>query len=511
MRTSQFIGIGAMQAIGRILGFVRDATIISLFGINHTTDAVFLILRLPNTFRSVVGDGAVNPVVVPFIKSIHERRPEETATTISQLRNMFMIISAGSFLFCCLYAGALHPELLQSWSVATTFLTYFALSFLVVFLIPDVAITSAAMIAKEKPEIPVILNIISSAIMAAAIPVLYLTEISIWTAGLIFLLIIATQTVILKRLNPSLYTTKGAQLFDILTAPRKSIGRLGKSSLTVILGGGIFQMNFLISLYCAGNIVGGLTIFSFFERIVAVPIMLASSVISTALLPSFVKFATRAPEGKDKSIHDRLNWFVYLIVSSAFFIPAFAITQLDNINLLLKHFLHDASQIATSAIILSFMAVIPLTICSRPLANAMFALGDYAIGVRAASLAVLTNLALNGIGFLGGWHSLEIATLSYLGSQFVFVATYIITAAKIKVVRPILLWELQGALAAIGAAAIALIASLALRWAASESTLPATLTLWIDFLGSGTIAALSIPAIWQVLTFSRDPNSDRRF
>lgn len=53
--------------VSRILGFLRDIVIARFFGTAYLIEAFMVAFRLPNMFRSLLGEGAVDSVVIPVI------------------------------------------------------------------------------------------------------------------------------------------------------------------------------------------------------------------------------------------------------------------------------------------------------------------------------------------------------------------------------------------------------------------------------------------------------------
>jgi putative peptidoglycan lipid II flippase len=59
------ISLGTL--VSRILGFLRDVLIAKFFGTSFLIEAFLVAFRLPNMLRSLLGEGAVDSVVIPVI------------------------------------------------------------------------------------------------------------------------------------------------------------------------------------------------------------------------------------------------------------------------------------------------------------------------------------------------------------------------------------------------------------------------------------------------------------
>jgi len=93
--------VGGATALSRLLGFVRDALIAAALGSGLVADAFFVAFRLPNLFRRVLGEGALNPAFVP----VHERIRAGRGEAEARLFTHRAISSAGLVLVALAMAG----------------------------------------------------------------------------------------------------------------------------------------------------------------------------------------------------------------------------------------------------------------------------------------------------------------------------------------------------------------------------------------------------------------------
>jgi putative peptidoglycan lipid II flippase len=59
--------VGAAAALSRVLGFVRDLLIAQALGAGPVADAFLAAFRLPNLIRRVLGEGGLNPALIPAL------------------------------------------------------------------------------------------------------------------------------------------------------------------------------------------------------------------------------------------------------------------------------------------------------------------------------------------------------------------------------------------------------------------------------------------------------------
>jgi putative peptidoglycan lipid II flippase len=93
--------VGGATALSRLLGFLRDALIAAALGSGLVADAFFVAFRLPNLFRRVLGEGALNPAFVP----VHQRIRAEKGEDAARLFTHRAISSAGLVLTALAMGG----------------------------------------------------------------------------------------------------------------------------------------------------------------------------------------------------------------------------------------------------------------------------------------------------------------------------------------------------------------------------------------------------------------------
>src|SRR3979490_1899539 len=66
--------VGTAPLISRLLGFFRDVGIAAVLGAGVLSDAYFAALQIPNLFRRLLAEGALNSAFVPMWLRIREKR-----------------------------------------------------------------------------------------------------------------------------------------------------------------------------------------------------------------------------------------------------------------------------------------------------------------------------------------------------------------------------------------------------------------------------------------------------
>jgi len=100
--------IGAATLASRVLGFLRDVIIARFFGTGASAQAFVVAFRIPNLFRSIVGEASTNAAVVPVLTRLDETgRRQEFWEVANCLLNILVVLLAGLTLLGELFAPCL--------------------------------------------------------------------------------------------------------------------------------------------------------------------------------------------------------------------------------------------------------------------------------------------------------------------------------------------------------------------------------------------------------------------
>lgn len=69
--------IGGFTLVSRVLGFLRDILMANWFGTGLAAEAFVVSFKLPNLFRDLVGEGAMNAAIVPVLSETRALKGEE--------------------------------------------------------------------------------------------------------------------------------------------------------------------------------------------------------------------------------------------------------------------------------------------------------------------------------------------------------------------------------------------------------------------------------------------------
>src|SRR5438309_3535646 len=97
--------VGTATLLSRLLGFFRDVGIAAILGAGVLSDAYFAALQIPNLFRRLLAEGAVNSSFVPTWLRIKDESGEHGARRFAEeiLGTLVMWLGAAAIL-CMIFA-----------------------------------------------------------------------------------------------------------------------------------------------------------------------------------------------------------------------------------------------------------------------------------------------------------------------------------------------------------------------------------------------------------------------
>ena len=65
--------VGSLTFLSRILGYIRDLLIARVIGAGMVSDCFFVAFKLPNLFRRLFGEGALNSAFIPVVSGVKSK------------------------------------------------------------------------------------------------------------------------------------------------------------------------------------------------------------------------------------------------------------------------------------------------------------------------------------------------------------------------------------------------------------------------------------------------------
>src|SRR5258708_26689209 len=100
--------VGAATLMSRLLGFLRDAGIAAVLGAGPLSDAYFAALQIPNLFRRLLAEGALNSAFVPmWLRIKDENGAAATRQFGEEVLSAMAAWLTGLALICVIFAPAI--------------------------------------------------------------------------------------------------------------------------------------------------------------------------------------------------------------------------------------------------------------------------------------------------------------------------------------------------------------------------------------------------------------------
>ena len=93
--------VGTATLLSRLLGFFRDVGIAAVLGAGVLSDAYFAALQIPNLFRRLLAEGALNSAFVPLWLRIREKRGMRGTRGFAERVLGTMVVGLGVIAIIC--------------------------------------------------------------------------------------------------------------------------------------------------------------------------------------------------------------------------------------------------------------------------------------------------------------------------------------------------------------------------------------------------------------------------
>ncbi len=400
--------VGVFTFLSRILGFVRDMVITSIFGTSIAADCFNIAFRLPNFFRRIFAEGAFSSAFIPIYAA---KTNPQAATKFAS--NAFLMLGA------CLLIFVMLLELLVPWLMyvlapgfisqnhtealkLTIDLCHITLPYLLFVSLAAFfggILNSHGKFASYAAS-PIFLNLTLIAFLLLNISgkQIYSLGWGVFAAGIIQLALMLYATI------KSGHMIK----FMPLNAKDPELKKLFKNMIPSIIGGGVMQINILVDQAIASFLpIGAISILIYADRINQLPLALIGTAIGTVLLPSLSKYFRHHDQSKALYMQNRaieialllsLPCAVGLIIGADVFCKM--LYQRGNFNAL------DTSN--TFAALRVFACGLPGYVLVKVLLPNFFANGDTKTPLKVSVICLLANV-INSFIFINFFAHLGIA------------------------------------------------------------------------------------------------------
>ncbi len=270
----------------RVIGYVRDFFFAFLLGATPLADSFLLAFRIPNFFRRLFAEGAINNAFIPIYLSIENKKNKMDAEKFSG--SLFIFLLAGLITVCVVgelfmydLVKILAPRFTEEMQNKTAHLA--SIMFPYLLFISASSFLGAILNAKKHFLMWTFLPIVLNLFMVFGMVLSYYNSLditkalafSVITAGFFQFIFIYIR---IKYLN----------IRFIVAKPKisKDVKKFFRLLLPNLLAGGVVQINQFVGIIFAASIPGAISWLYYADRIVQLPLGIFIISISTILLTS---------------------------------------------------------------------------------------------------------------------------------------------------------------------------------------------------------------------------------
>ena len=396
--------VGSLTFLSRILGYFRDLLIARVIGAGLISDCFFVAFKLPNLFRRILGEGAMNAAFIPVVSGVRTKSGNKSADVFFSNIFSFLLVALLAFvlileifmpLIITLIAPGFsdNPEKFNH-SINLTRLTFPFVLFICLTSLMGAYLNTLGKFASMAVT-PIILNL---SLIFTLLIYFKSENLFLISSTLSFVVSVAgIIQVIWMYYNIRRNKSKLSINFSFLKTFKsdKEITKFFKLLLPAILGNGAYQINLLIDMILASTLPDGSISFLYYaDRVNQLPLGVLGIAIGTALLPVLSSQVKKNQKKEaEKSISKAIKFGIL------FSIPAFFGLLIFSENIISFLFFRGAFEYkdvqATSSALIALCCGLPAFIMIKILVIPFFANEDTKTPIKISLFCMSINLILN--------------------------------------------------------------------------------------------------------------------
>ena len=392
--------VSGLTLLSRFLGYFRDVMIGSIFGDSGLSDIFFQAFRLPNLFRRLFAEGALNSAFVPLFTRLNEHvNKREALKFASIVFTVLTLILIGLVIVFEIWMpevmGVLAPGFKSNPSAFQLAVDLGRIVFPYILFIALAALCASLLNSLHKfaaaTASPILLNVFC--ILALLWPVVTLDDssralsIGVMVAGAAQLAWVWTSC---YRLGFPLKFRK----VKLTPEVKLLLKRMGPG----VASAGVYQINLLVSNSVASFVPMAVSYLAYADRINQFPLSVVGIAIGTVLLPMLSQQLGRHEYEKANYLENRILQFSFFLTLPA--TCALFFLSLPVIMTLFQHgrFTFDMSR-EVATILSIYILSLPSNVLVKILSTSFFARHNTVVPMAAATVSIGSNLVLTFILF----------------------------------------------------------------------------------------------------------------
>ncbi len=287
--------VGSLTFVSRILGYLRDLLIARVMGAGMISDCFFVAFKLPNLFRRIFGEGAMNSAFIPIVSGIKSKSGQRSSDVF--LSNIFSILLVFLLIllllveiFMPLMISLIAPGFIKNPEKFSLSIELSRLSFPFVLFVCLTSLMGAYLNTLGKFASMAVTPIILNLSLIFVLLILFEMENKVYISNFLSLSIsvagmlqVAWMYFNIRKNGSNIFLNFSNSFF--FKKDRK-ISKFFKLLLPAIIGNGAYQINLLIDMILASTLPDGSISYLYYaDRVNQLPLGVLGIAISTALLP----------------------------------------------------------------------------------------------------------------------------------------------------------------------------------------------------------------------------------
>ncbi|BDV34327.1 murein biosynthesis integral membrane protein MurJ [Methylocystis iwaonis] len=393
------LSVGGFTLLSRLTGFLSLAMQSAIMGAGVVSDAFFIAQRLPNSFRSIFGEGAFNAAYIPcYAKALEQDGPEPAEEFAGEVYTLLLVsqivLLALVWLFAPQFVGLLAPGLGDrpekfALAVSLTRITFPYLVFMTLF-----ALHMGTLNAHGRFALPAFAPNLMNLTVMAALAVAFLFPNAGYAASWGVTISGALELGLLMW---------GARRIGVLRGLRKPhwprVREFFINLGPAVIGSASPQIAVFADTILSSMLAdGGVSAISYAERLYQLPIGVIGIAAGTVLLP---EMSRRIAAGDVDGAHQAQSRTMALTIALAapFFIAFVTIPELIVAGLFMRGRFTAADAIAAGDVLAAYGGGLMALVLIASAKASFQSRGDTATPMKIALAALAVNVALKIVLF----------------------------------------------------------------------------------------------------------------
>lgn len=295
--------VGTATLLSRLLGFFRDVGIAALLGAGALADAYFAALQIPNLFRRLLAEGALNSAFVPTWLRVRDEEGPDGSKRFGEevLGAMFLVLGIIATLciaFAPLIVHAIAPGFRSDEPRFAYALEFVRLSVPYVVIAGLVAVSASVLNAERRVAAAALGVVIFNAVLVTAVVAVVLsgTAISAVRAGELLSVSIVLAGIVQFLLVGGAYMRLPVRPRRLMLIPTPRARRFFVQAVPGVVAGGIPQLKLMAGAMVASSSPAAVSWLYYANRLYELPLGVVSIAISAVIVPAIAAGLREAGE-----------------------------------------------------------------------------------------------------------------------------------------------------------------------------------------------------------------------